>query len=86
MASAVAGALGRRCGRAERVGVAFTRRCGRRIERRKNRETGGPLALDGRRLVGRHNNQIAVDESGERGDEGEWRPWDGAVVSVRPSN
>ena len=72
-------------------GVAFTRQCGRRIERRKNRETGGPLALNGRRLVlGRHNNQIAVDESGARGDEGEMRPgwsvWDGAVASVRPSN
>ncbi len=49
-------------------GVAFTRQCGRRIERRKNRETGGPLALDGRHLVlGRHNNQITVDESGARG-------------------
>jgi hypothetical protein len=56
----------------------------------KKRETGGPLALDGRRLFGRHNNQITVDESGERGDEGEMRPgwsvWDGAVASVRPSN
>ncbi len=62
------------------VGVAVE------LNDKKNRERGGPLALDGRRLVGRHNNQIAVDESGERGDEGEWRPWDGAVVSVRPSN
>jgi hypothetical protein len=56
----------------------------------KKRETGGPLALDGRRLFGRHNNQITVDESGARGDEGEMRPgwsvWDGAVASVRPSN
>jgi hypothetical protein len=71
-------------------GMAFTRQCGRRIERRKKRETGGPLALDGRRLFGRHNNQITVDESGARGDEGEMRPgwsvWDGAVASVRPSN
>ena len=56
----------------------------------KIRETGGPLALDGRHSVGGHNNQIAVDESGVRGDEGERRPgwsvWDGAVASVRPSN
>ncbi len=71
-------------------GMAFTRQCGRQIEQQKNRETGGPLALDGRRLVGRHNNQITVEESDTRGDEGEMRPgwnvWDGAVASVWPSN
>jgi len=56
----------------------------------ENNTSGAPLALDGRRLFGRHNNQITVDESGARGDEGEMRPgwsvWDGAVASVRPSN
>ncbi len=31
---------------------------------KKNRETGGLLAFDGRHLVGGHNNQITVDESG----------------------
>ena len=62
-----------------------------RIKRQKiQRETGGLLALDGRRLVGGHNNQIAVDKSGEGGDGGERRPgwsvWDGAMALVQPSD
>ena len=71
-------------------GMAFTRRAAVALNDEKIRETGGPLALDGRHSVRGHNNQIAVDESGVRGDEGERRPgwsvWDGAVASVRPSN
>ena len=90
MASAVADASGRRCGRAERVGGGVHSWVRPSNYDEKIRETGGPLALDGRHSVGGHNNQIAVDESGVRGDEGERRPgWsvlDGAVASVRPSN
>ncbi len=74
-------------------GVAFTCRCGRQIERRKNRKTGGQLALDGRHLVDKgRNNQITVDERGLRGNEGGrreatgWSVWDGAVASFRPLN
>jgi len=56
----------------------------------KNRERGGQLALDGRRLVRSHNNQMTVDESGVMGDEGEVRlgrnEQGNAVASVRPSN
>ncbi len=37
----------------------------------KNREMGGPLALDGRRLMGGHNNQPKVGINGGRGIEGE---------------
>jgi hypothetical protein len=33
----------------------------------KNREMGGPLALDGRRLMGGHNNQPKVVVNGEGG-------------------
>ena len=57
----------------------------------KNRdERGGLLAVDGRRLVRSHNNQMTVDESGVMGDEGEVRlgrnEQGNAVASVRPSN
>ena len=38
--------------------VAFTCRCGRRIERQKNRERGDAPALDGCFLTVQHNNQI----------------------------
>ena len=73
MASAVADASGRRCGRAERVGGGVHSWVRPSNYDEKIRETGGPLALDGRHSVGGHNNQIAVDESGVRGDEGERR-------------
>ncbi len=41
------------------------------INRQKNREMGGPLALDGRRLMGGHNNQpkVVVDGEGVVGEE-----------------
>ncbi len=51
----------------------------------KNWEMGGPLALDGRRLMGGHNNQPKVAINGGRGIEEERRPgqnmW-GSVVSL----
>ncbi len=37
----------------------------------KNREMGGPFALDGRRLMGGHNNQPKVGIDGGRGIEKE---------------
>ena len=56
----------------------------------KNREMGGPLALDGRHLKGGHNNQIKVgfDVGGGVGDER--RPgrkvWGVVVSRNRASN
>ncbi len=44
------------------------------INRQKNREMGEPLALDGRRLMGGHNNQSKVGIDGGRGIEEERRP------------
>ncbi len=41
---------------------------------KKNREMGGPLALDGRRLMGEHNNQPKVVVDGEGGVGEETRP------------
>jgi hypothetical protein len=40
----------------------------------KNREMGGPLALDGRHLMGGHNNQPKVVVDGEGGVGEETRP------------
>ncbi len=40
----------------------------------KNREMGGPFALDGRRLMEGHNNQPKVDIDDGRGIEEERRP------------
>ena len=40
----------------------------------KNREMGGPLALDGRRLMGGHNNQPKDVVDGEGGVGEETRP------------
>ncbi len=52
---------------------------------KKNREMGGPLALDGHCLMGGHNNQPKVGIDGGRGIEEERRPrqnvW-GGVVSL----
>ncbi len=52
---------------------------------KKNSKMGGPLALDGRRLMGEHNNQPKVGIDGGRGIEEERRPgrnvW-GGVVSL----
>jgi hypothetical protein len=51
----------------------------------KNREMGGPLALDGHCLIGGHNNQPKVGIDGGRGIEEKRRPgWNmwGGVVSL----
>jgi hypothetical protein len=52
---------------------------------KNNREMGGSLALDGRRLMGGHNNQPIVGIDGWRGIEEERQPgrnvW-GGVVSL----
>ena len=58
----------------ERVGRTAARRLGGRINRQKNREMGGPLALDGRRLMGGHNNQPKDVVDGEGGVGEETRP------------
>ncbi len=51
----------------------------------KNREMGGPFALDGRRLMEGHNNQLKVGINDGRGIEEERRPgrnvW--GVLSLR---
>jgi hypothetical protein len=56
----------------------------------KNREMGGPLALDGRRLMGGHNNQPKVGINGGRGIEEERRPgqnvWGGVVSLLGAAN
>jgi hypothetical protein len=56
------------------VGRTAARRLEGRINRQKNREMGGPLALDGRRLMGGHNNQPKVVVNGEGGVREETRP------------
>ncbi len=57
---------------------------------KKNREMGGPLALDGRRLMGGHNDQPIVSIDGGRGIEEERRPvrnvWGGVVTSLGVAN
>ena len=50
------------------------------MERQKKREMGGPLALDGRRLMGGHNNQPKVVVDGEGGVGEETRPGPGRNV------
>ncbi len=56
----------------------------------KNSKMRGPLALDGRRLMGGHNNQPKVGINGGRGIEEERRPgrnvWGGVVSSLGVAN
>jgi hypothetical protein len=56
----------------------------------KNREMGGPLALDGCHLMGGHNNQPKVGINSGRGIEEEWRPgrtvWGGVVSLLGVAN
>ncbi len=56
----------------------------------KNRETGGLLAIDGRRLMGAHNNQIKVGINVGVGFGEETQPGrnvlGGIVNSYRPAN
>jgi hypothetical protein len=51
----------------ERVGSTAARCLGGQINRQKNREMGGPLALDGRHLMRGQNNQPKVAVNGEGG-------------------
>ncbi len=57
---------------------------------KKNREMGGPFALDGRRLMGGHNNQPKVDIDGGRDIEEERRSkqnvWGGVVSLLGAAN
>jgi hypothetical protein len=57
---------------------------------KKNREMGGPFALDGRRLMGGHNNQPKVGINGGRGIEEERQPgrnvWGGVVSLLIAAN
>jgi hypothetical protein len=57
---------------------------------KKYRAMGGPLALDGRRLMGGHNNQPKVGINGGRGIEEERRPgrnvWGGVVSLLGAAN
>ncbi len=59
----------------------------------KNSKMGGPLALDGRRLMGGHNNQPKVGINGGRGIEEERRPgrnvwgaWSGELTKKKHDN
>ncbi len=56
----------------------------------KYSKMGGPLALDGRRLMGGHNNQQKVGIDGGRGIEEERRQgrnmWEGVVSSLGAAN
>jgi hypothetical protein len=55
-----------------------------------NSKMGGPLVLDGRRLMGGHNNQPKVGIDGGKGIEEERRPgknvWGGVVSSLGAAN
>ncbi len=55
-----------------------------------NSEMGGPLVLDGSRLIGGHNNQPKVGIDDGRGIEEERRPgrnvWEGVVSSLGAAN
>jgi hypothetical protein len=74
----------------ERVGRAVARHLGWDINRQKNREMGGPFALDGRRLMKGHNNQPKVGIDDGRGIEEERRPgrnmWGGVVSLLGAAN
>ncbi len=70
----------------ESVGRTVARCLGWDINQQKNREMGGPFALDGGRLMGGHNNQPKVGIDSGRGFEEErqlrWNVW-GGVLSLR---
>ena len=56
----------------------------------KNREMGVALALGGRHLIGRYNNQIGFGDRGRRdvGEEarGGWSVWGGGIKSFEVTN
>jgi hypothetical protein len=57
---------------------------------KKNREMGGPFALDDRHLMGGHTNQPKVGIDGGRGIEEErqlgWNEWGGVVSLLGAAN
>ncbi len=64
--------------------------CGGILIDEKNREMGGPLILDGRRLMGGHNNQPKVGIDSGRGIKEERQPgrdvWGGVVSLLGVAN
>ncbi len=72
------------------MGRTVAHRLGWDINQQKNREMGGPLALDGRCLMGGHNNQPKVCINGGRGIEEERRPgqnvWGGVLSLLGAAN
>jgi hypothetical protein len=91
MVSTLEGALEKRQGR---VGTCGEDGCpsfgGGILIDEKNCEMGGPLTLDGRRLMGGHNNQPKVGINGGRGIEEERQPgqnvWGGVVSLLGAAN
>ncbi len=88
--SKLEGALEKRQGRVRTCGEDGCPLFGVDINRKKNSKMGGPLALDGRRLMGGHNNQPKVSINGGRGIEEERRPgrnmWEGVVSLLGAAN
>ena len=75
----------------EHVGRTVACRLRSQMERQKNKEMGGPLAFDGRHLMGGHNNQIKVGVDVGGGDWREEATTDecvggGVVSSCRAAN
>jgi hypothetical protein len=74
----------------EHVGRTVAHRLGWDINQQKNKEMGGPFALDGRRLMGGHNNQPKVGINGGRGIEEERQPgrnvWGGVISLLGAAN
>ena len=72
------------------VGRTVAHRLGWILIDKKYREMGGPLALDGRRLMGGHNNQSKVSIDGGRGIEEERQlgrnMWGGVVSLLGAAN
>ncbi len=72
------------------MGRTVARCVGWDINQQKNREMGGPFALDGCRLMGGHNNQPKVGIDGGRGIEKERRlgqnVWGGVVSLLGAAN
>jgi hypothetical protein len=72
------------------MGRTVARRLGWDLIDKKNREMGGSFALDGRCLMGGHNNQPKVGINGGRGIEEERRlgrnVWGGVVSSLGAAN
>ncbi len=68
----------------ERVGRTVARRLGWDINQQKKREMGGPLVLDGRRLMGdtTANQKLALMVGGALKRRGDWGGTWGEVLSL----